>query len=460
LTLAIIPSLIIRSHDECFAVPQVNVLELVRIRTNDSQLNISRVKDAEVLRLRGELLPLVRLDSVLGLSSSSNRAADGAVSVIVMETGPRRYGLAVDEIVDSEEIVVKPLGRHVKTSTCLAGATILGDGRVALILDAAGIAGAAELAEPQNNDSGAEIDAKPKLAPGQDVQDLLLFNTTQEDRFAVPMSLVTRLERVQADNIKLVGGRRLLQYRGSSLPLLRLEDFVKSQPMGDMERYFVIVFRAAKREAGLLVPMLDDIRQLAPEIDAQTFRERGVAGAFVLNGVTMRMIDVVDLAELAHPEWFTEAKEQEPEVGEAPLVLVAEDSSFFRKQVCDFMTSKGFEVVGCEDGLKAWEFLTGEPHDVQLIITDVEMPNMNGFELCERVKQHAQFRNLPVIALTSLASEADVARGREAGIDDYQVKMDREQVMEAVTRLLPRQVKKVLRPRAAGREQAANCVLA
>ncbi len=460
LTLAIIPSLIIRAREDCFAVPQVNVLELVRIRANESQVHISRVKDAEVLRLRGELLPLVRLDEVLGLPVDAQATPESPVSVIVIESGSRRYGLVVDEIVDSEEIVVKPLGRHVKSCNCLAGATILGDGRVALILDAAGIAASAELAEPQSRDEAAEVESKLKQTSGQDPQDLLLFSTTPTDRFAVPMSLVTRLERVQAENIKVVGGRPLLQYRGSSLPLLRLEDYIKTQPSQEMDRYFVVVFRAAKREAGLLVPHLDDIRQLTPEIDAQTFRERGVAGAFVVNGVTMRMIDVVDLAELAHPEWFAAQEEQESNEGEAPLVLVAEDSSFFRKQVCDFMTSKGFQVVGCEDGAKAWEFLTGEPHDVQLIITDVEMPNMNGFELCQRIKQHAQLRSLPVIALTSLASEADVARGRDAGIDDYQVKMDREQVMDAVTRLLPRQTKKVTRSRPAGREQASPCLSA
>jgi two-component system chemotaxis sensor kinase CheA len=460
LTLAIIPSLIIRSHDECFAVPQVNVLELVRIRTNDSQLNISRVKDAEVLRLRGDLLPLVRLDGVLGLSTGGDQGTDGPVNVVVMETGPRRYGLVVDEIVDSEEIVVKPLGRHVKASTCLAGATILGDGRVALILDAAGIAVAAELSESETNDAAADLDAQPKQRTGPDPQDLLLFSTSETDRFAVPMSLVTRLERVHTDNIKIVGGQRLLQYRGSSLPLLRLEDYVKSQPMDELDRYFVIVFRAAKHEAGLLVPVLDDIRQLAPEIDAQMFRERGVAGAFVLNSVTIRMLDVVDLAEAAYPEWFTPTTEHAHDEGEAPQLLVAEDSSFFRKQVADFLTNKGFEVIGCEDGAKAWEFLTGEEHDVQLVITDVEMPNMNGFQLCERIKQHARLGRLPVIALTSLASDADVARGQDAGIDDYQVKMDRERVMEAVTRLLPKQAKKAAPRRAAHREQATSRVLA
>jgi two-component system chemotaxis sensor kinase CheA len=271
------------------------------------------------------------------------------------------------------------------------------------------------------------------------------------------MSLVCRLERVEAADIKTIGGRRLLQYQGSAMPLLQLENYIQATPNPELESYFVIVFRAAKREAGLLVPVLDDIRQLAPEIDDQTFRERGVAGAFVINGETIRMIDVVDLAQLAYPEWFEDVKEQtRSEGGESPLILIAEDSTFFRKQVCEFLTTSGFRVVGCEDGAKAWDLLAGPPHDVQLVITDIEMPNMNGFELTRRIKQHAQLRQLPVIALTSLASEADVAQGRQAGIDDYQVKMDREQVLEAVHRLLPRS-KQTLPPlRSASRSDAAT----
>ncbi|HYO24650.1 MAG TPA: chemotaxis protein CheW [Lacipirellulaceae bacterium] len=459
LTLAIIPSLIIRCREECFAVPQVNVLELVRIRANESQQHISRVKDAEVLRLRGELLPLVRLDRLFSLAAERPTDGNEPVSVIVIESGLRRYGLVVDEIVDSEEIVVKPLGRHVKSCNCLAGATILGDGRVALILDAAGLAARAQFADPQSRDAANELQGGASAA-ADDLQELIMFGVGP-DRFAAPMSLITRLERVCASDVKLIGEQRLLQYRGSSLPLLRLEDFVPSHNLAEAEHYFVVVFRAARREVGLLVGELNDIRQLAPAIDPQMFHDRAIAGSFVLNGATIRLVDLVGLAELAHPDWFTEEAALPAAEGEAPLVLVAEDSAFFRKQVCDFMVSKGFRVVACEDGALAWEYLTGEPHGVALVITDIEMPNVNGFELCRRIKQHAQLRSLPVIALTSLASEADVERGREAGIDDYQVKMDRERVMDAVARLLPRmKSQRALEPAPRGRAVSSSCLYA
>jgi two-component system chemotaxis sensor kinase CheA len=456
LTLAIIPSLIVGAGDECFVVPQVNVLELIRVRAGEVHEQITKVKDAEVVRLRGELLPIVRIDDVLKLPKTERVVAGPRpMSIVVIETGHRRYGLVVDKIVDSEEIVVKPLGRHIKGCTCLAGATILGDGNVALILDAAGIAAQANLATNQEQETQQDDEDQSRRSDtNTDAQDLLLFNTTPEDRFAIPMSLILRIERVQTHNIKTVGGRRLLQYRGSSLPLVRLEDHVKTRPMAETERYYVIVFRAASREVGLLVAELDDIRQLALDVDSTTYRERGIAGGFVLNESTMRLVDTVELAQVAHPEWFESVVAPSFDDGEpAPLILIAEDSSFFRQQLTKFFEEQGFDVVGCEDGQLAWEYLTGEPHDVKLVVTDIEMPNMNGFELCRKIKQHEEFGKLPVIALTSLTSEADVKRGKDAGMDDYQVKLDREQVLAVVNRLLPQKPKQ---PRSRGRKAATQ----
>jgi len=462
LTLAIIPSLIVGAGNECFVVPQVNVLELVRVRAGEVNEQISKVKDAEVIRLRGELLPIVRIDDVLKLpkrEATSN--GPRPMSIVVIETGHRRYGLVVDKIVDSEEIVVKPLGRHCKSCTCLAGATILGDGNVALILDAAGIAAQANLATSQEQDSTADTDEQTERAQlNSDAQELLLFSTTPTDRFAIPMSLVSRIERVQVHNIKIVGGRRLLQYRGSSLPLVRLEDHVKTTPMAESERYYVIVFRAAGREIGLLVCEIDDIRELALDIDHTTFREKGIAGGFVLNETTMRLVDSVELAQVAHPEWFEKVVAPTCEDEEsAPTILIAEDSTFFRQQLTKFFEEKGFDVIACEDGQDAWDTLQEEGDLVKLVVSDIEMPNMNGFELCRKIKQHEQLSHLHVIALTSLTSEADQKRGKECGFEDYQIKLDREQIMKVVDRLLPQKPKrtrsKTRRPVA---ESASQCV--
>jgi two-component system chemotaxis sensor kinase CheA len=353
LTLAIIPSLIVGAGDECFVVPQVNVLELVRVRAGEVHEQISKVKDAEVIRLRGELLPIVRIDDVLQLPKrASTSTGPRPMSIVVIETGHRRYGLVVDKIVDSEEIVVKPLGRHCKSCICLAGATILGDGNVALILDAAGIAAQAKLAADQGPDNTGDVDEQSERAQlNTDAQELLMFSTTPTDRFAIPMSLVSRIERVQIQNIKVVGGRRLLQYRGSSLPLVRLEDHIKTRPMAESDRYYVIVFRAAGREVGLLVSEIDDIRQLSLDIDHTTFREKGIAGGFVLNETTMRLVDSVELAQVAHPEWFDKVAAPVCDDEEtAPTILIAEDSSFFRQQLTNFFEEKGFEVIACEDG--------------------------------------------------------------------------------------------------------------
>jgi two-component system chemotaxis sensor kinase CheA len=270
------------------------------------------------------------------------------------------------------------------------------------------------------------------------------------------MSLVSRIERVQTNNIKIVGGRRLLQYRGSSLPLVRLEDHVKTTPMAEAERYYVIAFRAAGREVGLLVSEIDDIRQLTLDIDHTTFRERGIAGGFVLNETTMRLVDSVELAQVAHPEWFDKVIAPVCEDEETvPTILIAEDSSFFRQQLTKFFEEKGYDVIACEDGQDAWELLTEEDHDVKLVVSDIEMPNMNGFELCREIKQHETLGKLPVIALTSLTSDADLKRGKECGFDDYQIKLDREQIMKVVDRLLPQKPK---RPRSRNRRPATEAV--
>ncbi|QDU77446.1 Chemotaxis protein CheA [Bremerella volcania] len=433
LTLAIIPSMLIRSCNRRFAIPQVNIVELVRVRASEASQRISKVKGARVLRLRGSLLPLVDLDQALNFANQSSESI-GARQIVVVESGQFRYGLIVDEIDDSEEIVVKPLGRHLKTCSCLAGATILGDGHVAPILDVSGIAAKTDLRshEQENEKDNYHDDA----SLSSERQSLLMFTNAPGEQFAVPMSLISRIERIRTEQIDTVGGQELLQYRGTSLPLLTIEAHVQAQPRPEMDNVHVVVFQIHGREVGLIAAELNDIREVAAEIDGNTFREPGIAGSIVVDDKTIRIVDLYELAFSAHPKWFAEkpivtANEESPF-----QILLAEDSSFFRKQAKDYLATEGFEIVEAEDGAQAWELLKSGEHAIDLVITDIEMPRMNGFELTKKIKSDPHTCYLPVIALTSLASDEDQVRGVDAGVDDYQIKMDRERVMSAVGRLL------------------------
>ena len=437
LTLAIIPSLVVRSAGRRYAIPQASIRELVRVKAADVAKRIERVKFAEVFRLRGTLLPLIRLTTVLNVNpSQENTATERAMHIIVVEAGHLRYGLVVDGLCDSEEIVVKPLGRHMKNSTCLAGATILGDGKVALILDITGIASHCQLAIPEGDAattaSGGDV--------AEETQAMLLFSNHPAEYFGVAMELVARIERVRSDQIDSVGGMQILQYRGSTLPLLSLEDYIGCKPREEAAKIYVVVFSAAQREVGLLVPELLDIRAVPTQIDTITFRKPGVVGSLVFEQMTVRLVDLHEVARLAHPDWFNTQPPQKTDAGSVPRVLVVEDSDFFRKQLMSFLEAEGYEVRGCEDGVEAWSVLREPEECFDLVVTDIEMPNMSGLELAQTIRNDPRLARIPIIAVTSLAGEDDIQRGRQLGINEYHIKLDREQLMASVTRLLKRKV--------------------
>lgn len=434
LTLAIVPSLIVRCQSRRFAIPQTNISELVRIKPADVAGRIQRVAGAEVLRLRGSLLPLVRLSTALGMQAADSPENSGAWNIIVLETGAFRYGLIVDGLHDSEEIVVKPLGRHLKGCTCLAGATILGDGAVALILDVGALATFCSL-DVADEDAAARH-AFAGDGAGEETQSVLLFQNDPQELFAIPMALIARLERIQSAQIDSVGGQRVLQYRGVSLPLLTLEDYVRARPSPETSSLYVVVYRVGPREVGLLANSIVDIRQIGTSLDTVMFREPGVMGSLILEGKTMRLLDLYELTAAAHPEWVEHLQAAPQQEATTAGILLAEDSEFFRRQVARSLEEAGFSVVACEDGLAAWNALDSEQSPIGLVVTDLEMPNLDGLALARRVKDDPRFRDLPVIAVTSLASEDDRRRGYEAGVDEYHVKLDREQLITSVRRFL------------------------
>lgn len=468
LTLAIIPSLLVSVQDETYAIPQVSLVELVRIPAKEVRNRIEKIGDALVMRLRGNLLPLVKLSEALGVDqvkfqhpetgewlvdkraevadrrgpveretteerqrrTGSDRRfrSNSAVNIVVLSAGTFQYGLIVDRLHESEEIVVKPLGRHFAGIACYAGATILGDGRVSLILDVVGISKFLSLRDVGGADKNQDDSAR-KLAKLKDSQSLLLFRGSEREQFAVPLSLVSRLEVIPRQSIEVVGGRRTVQYRGGSLPLVDLADVAQVQPLPDQESYFVIVFVAGGREVGLVVSQIVDITEASEEFDEATFKQVGILGSAILAGSTTLLVDLWGVVQACLPGFIEARKAKEAE--RKSRILVVEDSPFYLRQISGFLVDCGYDVVQAVHGADGLAKLESEA-DIDMILTDIEMPIMDGLEFTRQVRASQKFRHLPVVAVTSLSGEDAMARGKAAGVDSYMVKLDREKITHTV----------------------------
>jgi len=487
LTLAIIPCQIVLTGGERYAIPQVNLEELLRIPADQVRKRIERVGNADVVRLRGNLLPLIRLADVIGAQtlytdpdSGESRPdrrkslvdrrskksplvpadeespeetgtkdgtpetrrrtaerryhAESALNIVVVSTGAMKYGMVVDELHDSEEIVVKPLGRDLKKCKGYAGATIMGDGRVALILDVSNLANMAGLTSIEGTSRAAEVARAEQEAvrAGQDKQALLIFRCAEDEQFAAPLNLVERIEKIKRTDVEHVGGKRVIKYRGGSLPLFSIDEVAMVKPLAETENMLVIVFNVAKREVGLLAMGPVDAQEINLNIDGVTLRQDGIMGSTIINDSTTLLVDIFEIVKALNPQWFEEPKLSTVEEGEPPTILFAEDSNFFRNQVKGSMEKEGFKVLEAEDGVIAWDLLEKNADTVTLVVTDIEMPNLDGFALTQKIKNSPIFSHLPVIALTTLAGEEDIARGKTVGIDDYQIKLDRERLMRSI----------------------------
>jgi len=485
LTLAIIPSQITSVGNERYAVPQVNLNELLRIPASQIKDKIEKVGDADVVRLRGELLPLLNLADMLGIQRTfvdpetgeehedrrtrladrrskdhmSEAASDSgdetanetqrtptdrryhassAINIAVVSAGAFKYGLVVDQLHDSEEIVVKPVGRHLKKCTAYAGATIMGDGKVALILDISNLAQMAELSTVAEASQNAAKAAEEEEAARADKVALLTFKNNENEHFAAPLSIVERIERIKASDIEQIGGRKVVQYRGGSLPLYELSQVANVDPLPEREQQEVIVFKVKDRELGLMVTPPVDAQEVVLNIDSSTLKQPAISGSMIINNHTTLLVEIFELVKTLNPDWFDAEAQAAATMAEdgGRIILFAEDSAFFRNQVKQFMEEDGFKVIEAEDGLIAWELLKERVDEIDLIVTDLEMPNMDGFEFTKRVKNDPSYSHLAVIALTSLASEAHIEKGKSVGIDEYEIKLDRERLMSVIRRYM------------------------
>jgi len=307
LTLAIVPALTVECSGDRYAIPQVSLLELVALDADRAAAEVEDVNGAPVYRLRGDLLPLVNLAEVLHVESERS---DGHVLIAVLQAEGRRFGLVIDRVLSTEEIVVKPLTTRLKAVGAFSGATILGDGRVALILDVQSLARNALSQEAlEHGATGRESTVESTLASEQ--VSMLIAGIGGGRRVAIPLSSVTRLEQVPTSSVEVVGSREVVQYRGSILPLLRLDSHLGAMSERHGEDLAMVVYTAGGRSVAIvvdeIVDIVDEDTRSRSDID-----DHGLLGSTLIRDRIVEVLDVRSAILAADPRFFVDADEADP----------------------------------------------------------------------------------------------------------------------------------------------------
>jgi two-component system chemotaxis sensor kinase CheA len=338
LTLAIIPALIVTAGGDRYAIPQVSLLELVRLEGDRIRRSVEHIHGAPIYRLRGELLPLLDLGRELGLPSpSAGNQPPEVLNIVVLQAGDRAFGLIVDGINDTEEIVVKPLGKQLKGLSCFAGATIMGDGRVALILDVLGLAQRGGVISESREEKAARRTRSDPRDGEESLETLLLFQTRGaaqaqgpsggHARMAIPLSLVARLEEFPKTALERTSDMDVVQYRDQILPLVYLDEVLPAArswsgqglgaagPSGagagagaDDEKLQVVVYSDGRLSVGLVVERILDIVEERIGVRLPSGR-RGIHSSAVIQGRVTEMVDLEGVLRSALPDLFAQRRE-------------------------------------------------------------------------------------------------------------------------------------------------------
>lgn len=360
LTLAIIPALMVELGQQSYAIPQINLQEIVHLERH----LLEAVHGTEVYRLRGSLIPLLRLRKLFGVEGE-----DPDANIVVVQADGRPYGLVVDSRCDTAEIVVKPLPSDLKDLPHYAGATITGQGRVALILDIGGIARREGLLfQEEGALSKRSLGMQERKSDRE--QPLLLFRLGDQEVFGIPLALVSRLEEFPLAEIRRTAGRQAIEYRGRLLPLICLASAMGRENNAD-ESVQVLVFSDGERRLGVMVNEIVDIVDEAFELDPEMGNLTGILGSAIVQGQAVTVVDVLGMLRRAHPEWLRRVVHRDVRARDS-RVLLAHDSDFFRAITRSYLESEGYDVVEATRKEDAMDFLSRERVDSVVVDLDME----------------------------------------------------------------------------------------
>ena len=380
LTLAIVSALIVEAAGDRFAIPQLSVVELVRARAN-SEHRIERIKDTAVLRLRNKLLPLMHLKKLLKIDDGSSSDPENGF-IVVTQVGSQTFGIVVDGVFHTEEIVVKPMSTKLRHIDMFSGNTILGDGAVIMIIDPNGIAKALGASGAAAHEI-ADENAAARASAAEQLTSLLVFRAGSTQPKAVPLGLVTRLEEIATDKIELSNGRYMVQYREQLMPLVQM-DGVSVQTSASQP---ILVFADDGRSMGLVVDEIIDIVEERLNIEVAGSQD-GILGSAVIKGQATEVIDVGHFLPMAFADWFSR-KEMRPSVDGA-VGAAGRRLRLLPQHAGAGAEGRRLQGAGRRPTRRRASSALRSGQTFDVVLTDIEMPDMNGFEFAETIRADQQ----------------------------------------------------------------------
>lgn len=467
---SVIAGLIINIGPYTLAIPQVAVNEVIKLSPEVEMRQIARIHGQEVFKLRDNLIPLVHLEDILEIprtyitrdgkktavdrrKSFVDRRAENSDGgnqgfreqrrgkerrkrsfiFIVLQFKQNYFGILVDQITGKEEIVVKRLPQLIKHRKVFAGSTILGNGKIALILDINGLVEKASLNFARQQEPLYQTIMSRKMIQDEK-QQVVVFNYAPDEYFAVPVNLLSEVDKFKMKDVKKVGKREFIQRHGMSMPLLRLDQSLNVSPLeGTKEDLIVIVPSRIKYPTGIIGKSIITHIELSEDLNTKEADENGIMGTFFHNDELITLLDIFTLLQKFDPKRYR--RELSDNI-EQCRILLAEDQIFFRQLIVQYFKSYGIKnTTVCKNGEEALQALIAKPGDFDIVVSDIQMPIMNGYQLVSTIKTDPRIRDIPVMALTSLDSEENIKKGMEAGFDAYEVKLDKDRVLHKISEL-------------------------
>jgi len=326
-------------------------------------------------------------------------------------------------VLHTEEIVIKPMSSKLRHIAAFSGTTILGDGTVIMIIDPNGVAQALGRVTPVAGADETEFDDDG--AADEDLTSLLVFRAGSQQPKAVLLSLVSRLEEIDCRQIEISDGGHLLQYRDQLMPLLRIDTQTAIKHEGAQP---ILVFSDNGRSMGLVVDEIVDIVEQRLDIEVAS-DQPGVLGYAVVKGTATEIVDIGHFLPQAFADWFRWRDGRA--APRSRRVLLVDDSAFFRDLLAPLIKAAGYHVIAVASAARALDTIKSGP-PIDIVVTDIEMPEMDGFEFAAALRENPRTSAVPVIALAAMVSADAIERGRGVGFHDFVAKFDRTGLIAAI----------------------------